>query len=77
MSASGSASIFAQLQREMQEYRTSLILTPIVVGGFLVIAILLSVLLANRLAFLGEGAMEVLVNEASTGGGLNITILDR
>ncbi len=74
MSASGSASIFAQLQREMQEYRTSLILTPIVVGGFLVIAILLSVLLANRLAFLGEGAMEVLVNEASTGGGLNITI---
>lgn len=70
-----STSIFAQLQREMQEYRNSLLLTPAVVGGLLVLAILLSVLLANRLAFIGEGAMEVLVSEHSTGGsGLNITI---
>ena len=75
MSTTKSGSVFAQLQREMQEYRASLIWTPVVVGGALVFAILLSILLANRLAFLGEGALEVLINEQSGGGGgLNITI---
>ena len=65
--------IFAQLRREIQEYRHSMLWTPVAIGGLLVLAILLSVLLANRLTDLRAGALEVQMNLESNDG-FNITI---
>ncbi|MCZ6831008.1 MAG: hypothetical protein O7F73_15765 [Gammaproteobacteria bacterium] len=64
---------FTLLQREVQEYRNSFLLTPLVVGGLLIFFMLASILLVNRISVFGASVMEVLVDEHSSGG-LNITI---
>jgi ABC-2 type transport system permease protein len=73
MASSRSMKIFAQLQRELQEYRTSLVLTPIVVGSLLVLMMLGSVVIADRVSIIGDGVMQVLMHEES-GHGLQLTI---
>jgi hypothetical protein len=64
---------FTLLQREVQEYRNSFLMTPLVVAGLLVLLMLGSVLFANRISFLGNSVIEHLVDEHSRGG-VNITI---
>lgn len=61
------------LRREIQEYRNSLLLTPLVVAGLLVFFMLISVAVANRITATGDSIMEVLMDEHA-GGGMNITI---
>ncbi len=65
--------IFTLLQREVQEYRNSFLVTPLVIGGLLTFFMLASILLANRISVLGESVMEVLLHEQASGG-MNITI---
>ncbi|MFB3079881.1 MAG: hypothetical protein ACE1Y4_17945, partial [Lysobacterales bacterium] len=58
---------FTLLQREVQEYRNSFLLTPLVVGGLLIFFMLASILLVNRISVFGASVMEVLVDEHSSG----------
>ena len=73
MSITPSSKLFSLVQREFQEYRTSLLITPAVVGGLMILAMFISVLFANRLAFIGEGAIEVLMADPDESG-LHLTI---
>ena len=66
--------IFTLLNRELQEYRTSLLVTPLVIGGALVVMMLVSVIFANRIALLGNGVMSVLSGEEADGIKLQIQI---
>ena len=62
-----------QLQRDLQEYRTSLLLTPFLVAGLLVLLMLGSVIVADRVSIVGDGVMQVLLRE-DAGAGLSISI---
>jgi len=77
MSTTKISGILAQLRREFQEYRTSFLIAPAVIGGLIVLAVLLSVLFAGRLAFIGEGAMMALMHDPHESGPVvTITIED-
>lgn len=73
MTTTRSMKIFVQLQRELQEYRTSLLLTPLSIAGLLVLLMLGSVIIADRVSIIGDGVMQVLVQEEG-GGGMSISI---
>ena len=73
MASTTSLKIFAQLQRELQEYRTSLLLTPACIAGLLVLLMLGSVIFAGRVSIIGDGVMQVLVREEGSSG-LSISI---
>lgn len=64
---------FALLRREIQEYRNSLVLTPVAVAGVLIICMLASVLLANRITVTSDSIIEIL-NDDHSGAGMNIAI---
>lgn len=72
MTALNKLKIFTLFQREILEHRNPLLITPALIGGVLVLFALLSVLLANRVSFIGDSAMEILIDEHSSG--INITI---
>jgi hypothetical protein len=63
----------AMLRRELQEYRNSFVLTPLVVSGLLLFFIMLSVLLANRITVVGDSVVEILADDGA-GSGMNISI---
>jgi hypothetical protein len=64
---------FTLVQRELQEYRNSLVMTPVVIALVLCTMMLISVLLANRISAMGDAVMEVIMkDEAFTG--VNVTI---
>lgn len=63
---------FTLLQRELQEYRHSFLITPLVVASLLLLMILASVLLANRMILLDDSAMEILIDKHS--GAIDISI---
>ncbi|MEH6583164.1 MAG: hypothetical protein V7754_14580 [Halioglobus sp.] len=73
MSSNRSGRMFTLAQREMQESRNSLFWTPIAIAVGLVIVMLLSVLLANRISAVGDTMLHVLLQEESSRGS-NITI---
>ncbi len=73
MSISGSQSFFTLFQREVLEYRGSLLITPLAMSGLLILLMLGSVLLANRISFVGDQAIDVLIDEQA-GDGVHITI---
>lgn len=56
------------LRRELQEYRTSLVWTPVFVAGALVLFMLASVLLSDRITLLGDAMMKVVMQEESVSG---------
>ncbi len=62
------------IMREMQEYRGSLVLTPIVFGGAVIVVMLLAVLFAGRLAVIGEGAFDMLSGGEGRSINLELTI---
>lgn len=66
--------IFTLLNRELQEYRTSLLLTPLVLGAALVVLMLVSVIFANRIALLGGGIVNILSGEEARGINLRVHI---
>jgi len=61
------------LQRELQEYRNSLLITPLVVSGVLLLLMLLSVLFANRLTIIGDNVQH-LFDADHEGSGVHISI---
>ena len=73
MSNSKSNRIFSLTQREVQESKNSLIWTPLAIAVALVLIMLVSVLLANRLSVVGGTMMNVLLEEGAVSGA-NITI---
>ncbi len=62
------------IMRELQEYRGSLVMTPIYFGGALILVMLIAVLFAGRLAVIGQGALGVLVGEDARSINFEITI---
>jgi hypothetical protein len=74
MELSNRMKIHTLVTRELQEYRMSLLMTPLVVGGVFLILMLGSVLFANRIAFLGSGMMNVLSGDSDSGFVLEINI---
>jgi len=65
--------VFTLLQRELQEYRTSLLWTPLVVSLLLALLMLGSVLLVNRISMFGDGVIQIIEQEnrdAGVAGGI-------
>ena len=73
MSNSKPNRIFSLLQREVQESKNSLVWTPLGIAVGLILIMLVSVLLANRLSVFGGTMMNVLLEEGAVSGA-NITI---
>ena len=68
--------LFTLLQREMREYRASLLWTPVTIAAGLVLLLSASVFFADRISVFGEAFMQVLEHERSDGS-LNISIRQR
>lgn len=64
-------SIPAMIRRELQEYRSSLVITPFAIAATLSGIMLISVLLADRIAFVGQDVIEAAVN---TEGSSEVTL---
>ncbi len=80
MTTTRSMKIFVQLQRELQEYRNSILLMPVGIAGLLILLMLGSVIIADRVSIIGDGVMQVLVQEQGDGGlsiSINIEDIDR
>lgn len=56
--------VFTLLQRELREYRTSLVWTPLVCSLILALLMLGSVLLVNRISMLGDGVIQIIEQES-------------
>lgn len=61
------------LRRELQEYRNSLVLAPVLIAGSFVLLLLVSVLLTNSLTIVGSSVVEILGDNSSSRG-INITV---
>jgi ABC-2 type transport system permease protein len=78
MEANKSMKVFSQLQRELQEYRMSLLLMPFIVGCLLVVLMLGSVIVAKRVSIIGDGVMQMLVHGENTSGvSISINLEDK
>jgi ABC-2 type transport system permease protein len=80
MTTTKSKKIFSQLQRELQEYRNSILLMPIGIAGLLVLLMLGSVIIAGRVSIIGDGVMQVLAREEGDSGlsiSINLDDIDR
>ena len=73
MSDSTSSRVFSLVRRELQEYKTSLVWTPIIIAAILTLVMLASVLLANRISVMGDTLLQVVLQEQSANG-MNIRI---
>ncbi|MDO8862133.1 ABC-2 transporter permease [Haliea sp. E1-2-M8] len=73
MSDHGSARWFTLVQRELQEYRVSLVWTPLVLAGALAVLMLAGVLVANQFSNLGQIMLQAVMQEESSEG-LNLKI---
>jgi hypothetical protein len=57
--------IYTLVLREFQEYRNSLLITPIAIAATLTIVMLSSILLADRISYMGQVVMDSLGGEGS------------
>ena len=73
MAEAPSTKLFTLVQRELQEYKNSLCWTPVAIAFLLILMMLGSVLLANRISVMGEAVLQVILQE-QTASGMNITI---
>ena len=64
----------AMLKREVQENHTSFIKAPLIISALLVLAMLASVLLVNRVAIVGHTALEVIMQEHSSDAWITVTV---
>ena len=60
------ARVFTLVRRELQEYRTSLLWTPLLIAAALMFVMLLSVLLANRISAMGESLEQLVLQSESS-----------
>ncbi|TXS95229.1 hypothetical protein FV139_04840 [Parahaliea maris] len=73
MSNGKSSRWFTLIQRELQEYRVSLVWTPVCAALLLCALVLTSVLVANRISVVGQAFMEVVTQDENISS-MNITI---
>lgn len=76
MPATGSSRWFTLLQRELQEYKLSLLVTPLVIALVLSLLMLGSVLLANRITVMGDTFLHVIATEEGMQPVLTINLGD-
>ncbi|MDJ0877732.1 MAG: hypothetical protein QNI86_03920 [Halieaceae bacterium] len=62
------------IMRELQEYRGSLLITPVAFGGALIVIMLVAVIFAGRLAVIGEGALGILMGDEGRSINFEVTI---
>jgi hypothetical protein len=62
------------IMRELQEYRGSLVWTPIYFGGGLIVVMLIAVLFAGRLAVVGQGVIGMLAGDEGRSINFELTI---
>jgi hypothetical protein len=63
MTASAKLRRFTLVQKELQEYKRSLVWTPVVIAAVLALLMLVSVLVANRITVMGDTFLEVIAQE--------------
>ncbi len=73
MADASSLKRFTLVQRELREYKVSLCWTPVAIALLLVLVMLGSVLLANRISVMGDAVLQVILQEQSASG-MNISI---
>ena len=76
MAISVKARVFTLVQRELQEYKMSLVFAPIIISAVLAILMLGSVLLANRITAMGDTVLDVIMSKHSGGPVITINIDD-
>jgi ABC-2 type transport system permease protein len=74
MAKAPSTRFFTLLQREFREYRNSLFWTPVVTAVLLGLFMLGSVVLANRISFLGDVLLNVVMHDGAEVG-FNISVV--
>ena len=74
MALSAKARIFTLVQRELQEYKLSMVITPLAIAGLLAVLMLGSVLLANRITAMGDTFMDLILSDSSIGPVITINI---
>jgi hypothetical protein len=62
------------LTRELQEHHTAIIKTPLIIAALLVVVMLASVLLVNRVSIIGNTAMEVVMQEHASDAWITVTV---
>lgn len=62
------------VNREVQENHTSFIKAPLIISGLLILAMLASVLLVNRVAIVGHTALEVIMQEHASDTWITVTV---
>ncbi|QFU75098.1 hypothetical protein EY643_05235 [Halioglobus maricola] len=62
MASIDSQRIFTLVQRELQEFRVSMIITPLAIAGVLSVLMLASVLLAGRITAMGDEVFNILLS---------------
>jgi len=76
MALSVKARIFTLVQRELQEYKLSMVITPLAIAGVLTVLMLGSVLLANRITAMGDTFMDLILSDSNIGPVITINIED-
>ncbi|MFT5481588.1 MAG: ABC-2 type transport system permease protein [Halieaceae bacterium] len=64
----------AMLTREVREHHTAFIKTPLIISALMIVVMLGSVLLVNRLSIVGNTAMEVIMQEHSSDAWVSVTV---
>tara|TARA_R110001599_G_scaffold353881_1_gene602044 strand:+ start:23844 stop:24893 length:1050 start_codon:yes stop_codon:yes gene_type:complete len=57
--------MYTLVVRELREYRNSLVITPIAIAATLTLVMLSSILLADRISYIGQVVMDTVVSEGS------------
>jgi hypothetical protein len=73
MAEQASNRVFTLMRREMQEHSSGLLWTPVVTAILLILVMAASVVLANRIAAVGDTLLRVMLQEESIAG-MSITI---
>lgn len=63
MATTASLRRFTLLQKEIQEYKLSLVRTPLIVAALLTLLMLVSVIVANRISAMGDTFLDVIMAE--------------
>ncbi len=63
MASARSVRLFTLLQRELQEYKLSLVWTPVIIAGVLVFLMLLGLFVGARFNALGDGVLNMVISQ--------------
>jgi hypothetical protein len=75
MSSNDSRRWFSLIQRELREYRLSLVWTPFVLAGALALIMLAGVVVANQVSTFGEAVLSAILQAEGEGEGLELGVI--